>query len=160
MTKKLTATAVAALALALALALATPSLVAPPVADSKPKPSWLKKCSPREKEKDVKVISRHGRFVFYAVAHPDYGFQDASYVACNAELGRGRVIAFNRQPTRVRFRELSVTYRAHFCDGPSDEKSGRHYYRDTRLSLKRNRVLFTGPVVYSGRTCITDEDRD
>jgi hypothetical protein len=119
-TKKLTATAVAALA----LALATPSLVAPPVADSKPKPSWLKKCSPREKEKDVKVISRHGRFVFYAVAHPDYGFQDASYVACNAELGRGRVIAFNRQPTRVRFRELSVTYRAHFCDGRATRSQG------------------------------------
>lgn len=154
MTKKLTATAIAT------LVLAVPALVAPPAADSKPRPSWLKKCDPSRKGKDVKVISKHGRFVFYALADPDYGFSDAYYKACNSNLGRGRTIATNRQPTRVRFRELSVTYRAHFCDGPSDEQPGRAYYRDMRRSLKRDRVLSEGPVVYSGKTCITDEDRD
>lgn len=154
MTKKLTATVIAT------LALATPSLVAPPAADSKPKPSWLKKCGPdKAKEKDVKVISKHGRFVFYSEAtNPDY--YDPWYRACNMKLGRGMVISTSRQPTRVRFRELSVTYRAHFCDGPPDEQPGRAYYRDMRHSLKRNRVLSTGPVVYSGKTCITDEDHD
>jgi hypothetical protein len=151
---------IAAIPIAIAtLAVASPFLIAP-AADAKPKPKWLKKCSPPAKEKDVKVISKHGPFVLYVVRDFDYGFQDPLYRACNSNLGRGRVIARNREPTRVRFREQSVEYRAHFCDGPPDEQPGRHNYRNMRHSLKRDRILDKEPAVYTGKTCITDEDRD